>query len=420
MLQGLALRQLTLAASFAWGAAVQQTVGRYTHLADAGGRGAGLALAEDDACAREGGANSCGYLLQHGAATAGGRGGTPGGPTPRSEASALVGRSVAPKEEQRRPPAPGAQRAAPSWARPWSVLSLADWAPLPQRLPAQDPGPPPAPRWRGAAWALSGAMAGLQDSVEPHAGNLVGKRSPPALEEVARVRNEVADARVMEASILEEDANLHREDTRLRVEDNDLRSQNMELRHQLAGALASEAPEGRTLAICIAAGSLGVLLVCGLVIFEAYHIIRQQKDTDGHGNVDLNDGGHGVAALLHSQLFWNLTILIFVALGGFAFLWWQHIIQPFLKQLLVYIYLMSVILGLVLVMVYDVWEDISNKQQKIKEVIDQLRSNFEHGVDEIEEEFDYVAHLCGAIGPSTKKKDELAPGTKKKEQTGCC
>ncbi|CAK9009663.1 unnamed protein product [Durusdinium trenchii] len=51
----------------------------------------------------------------------------------------------------------------------------------------------------------------------------------------------------------------------------------------------------------------------------------------------------------------ELVEVFVIAAGGFAFLWWQGIIQPFLKEIACYVYLGLVLFLLVGVILAEVW-----------------------------------------------------------------
>lgn len=112
-------------------------------------------------------------------------------------------------------------------------------------------------------------------------------------------------------------------------------------------------------AIILGAGAVGLFLawiISNAASFFLYHA----KDENGDGVIDFADFeehmAHRVCCGLGASGARGVLGVVIIAGAGFAFLWWQGIIQPFLKELLCYVYLGAVVLLLVGVLLAELWE----------------------------------------------------------------
>lgn len=111
--------------------------------------------------------------------------------------------------------------------------------------------------------------------------------------------------------------------------------------------------------IVLAAGALGLFLAW--VIFHVISFfVFNAKDEDGDGKIDFADFEEHMAGRvccgLGASSAKGIFMVLIIAAAGFAFLWSQNIIQPFLKELLCYVYLGGVVLMLVGVVLAELWE----------------------------------------------------------------
>lgn len=119
---------------------------------------------------------------------------------------------------------------------------------------------------------------------------------------------------------------------------------------------------------------LGVF--CMIVLYVLYHLHHffrggGANDNDGDGDVDWDDFRDYMAGNLCCGLGYQsakkVTFVLFLASLGFAFLWWQGIIQPFLKELACYIYLGSIVVLVLGVFLAELWSKFSGPLNEIKE-----------------------------------------------------
>ncbi|CAK9015617.1 unnamed protein product [Durusdinium trenchii] len=108
------------------------------------------------------------------------------------------------------------------------------------------------------------------------------------------------------------------------------------------------------------------LIICGSVAFLVYVVYHAyvffknvREDPNGDHSVDWDDIKEFFAELICCGLSYssavNMSFVFVIAAGGFAFLWWQGIIQPFLKEIACYVYLGLVLFLLVGVILAEVW-----------------------------------------------------------------
>lgn len=111
-------------------------------------------------------------------------------------------------------------------------------------------------------------------------------------------------------------------------------------------------------AIILGAGALG-LFFAWIISHAAYFFLYIAKDENGDGAVDLADFeehmAHRICCGMGSSAARGVLSVVIIAAAGFAFLWWQGIIQPFLKELVCYVYLGVVLLLLVGVILAELW-----------------------------------------------------------------
>lgn len=111
-------------------------------------------------------------------------------------------------------------------------------------------------------------------------------------------------------------------------------------------------------AIILGAGALGLFLAW-VISHAAYFFLYVAKDENGDGVVDVADFeehmAHRICCGLGSAAARGVLYVVLIAAAGFAFLWSQGIIQPFLKELVCYVYLGVVLLLLVGVILAELW-----------------------------------------------------------------
>mmetsp|Transcript_92039 Transcript_92039/g.259418 ORF Transcript_92039/g.259418 Transcript_92039/m.259418 type:complete len:459 (-) Transcript_92039:53-1429(-) len=222
------------------------------------------------------------------------------------------------------------------------------------------------------------------------------------------------------------DDELRREYLRLRDEDQELRRQNQDLRMQLpdTAAIDSEGASmltGKKTWVWVTGLGIGCVLVCGFVSFQAFKFAQASADEDGDGDVDLEDVEKSIQNKFLCGLSWptikNLMLLLLLAIAGFTFLWWAGIIQPFLQQMVVYLYLASVILGFLAVVVYEAWDDIGKMQGQIMKVVRRVSFFFEGGFQDLEEEVE--SWMFGKSGRGSKAGGGARSG-RAQRTSGCC
>mmetsp|Transcript_29491 Transcript_29491/g.55204 ORF Transcript_29491/g.55204 Transcript_29491/m.55204 type:complete len:400 (+) Transcript_29491:156-1355(+) len=105
------------------------------------------------------------------------------------------------------------------------------------------------------------------------------------------------------------------------------------------------------------------------IAYVLYHLWAffnvKRADKDGDGNIDMDDFKEYMSETICCGLSYHaakkVSFVLLLAAAGFAFLWWQGIIQPFLKELVCYIYLGSVLfllLGVILAEMFSQFTDI--------------------------------------------------------------
>ncbi|CAJ1455193.1 unnamed protein product [Effrenium voratum] len=101
-----------------------------------------------------------------------------------------------------------------------------------------------------------------------------------------------------------------------------------------------------------------VMMIGGAVLFVTYLVhnaYTTYKEMDGEID-DVKEFAAGVLCCgLSYSAAWSLGVVMLGAGVGFAFLWWQHMIQPFLKELACYVYLGLVVLLIIGILLADFW-----------------------------------------------------------------
>lgn len=203
------------------------------------------------------------------------------------------------------------------------------------------------------------------------------------------------------AKVMTEEQELQLEDQRLRQEDDRLRLENERLQHALAqlsgvtnrsgsmaedmvtmlASLVEEAPKSekppklpnsgknymgtgspemdpKKRIITVSLIIIGGACLIGYYVYHAYMALKH--DPNGDGIVDLGD----LDREFWSRLFCfglsyksalSMSFVFVIACGGFGFLWWQGIIQPFLKEIACYVYLGLILALLVGVIFAELW-----------------------------------------------------------------
>lgn len=194
------------------------------------------------------------------------------------------------------------------------------------------------------------------------------------------------------------------ENSRLNYEGQELRLKNNELQRRLAEATHAQEVQPRKAAVLFEIMffviSLSIFVV-GLWVLREWRLWRKhckKEHLAAEEEPDATDfplyvfGRYSCG--LGPELAFKVLVLLLFAAGGFAFLWWRQIIQPFLKMLVVYLYLISVIGAILAVVVYDLFENVLSGQQKISKLVEKVNHLVEHGVEGL--------HAPGTQSMSTK------------------
>jgi len=114
-----------------------------------------------------------------------------------------------------------------------------------------------------------------------------------------------------------------------------------------------------------------VLLISGsalalFILWASIHLclfFRKGTDYDGDGEIDWADFEEHMARRvccgMNAPVAKGVLAVFTLAALGFAFLWWQGIIQPFLKELTCYAYFGIVAAAIVGVIVAEIWADLN-------------------------------------------------------------
>lgn len=125
------------------------------------------------------------------------------------------------------------------------------------------------------------------------------------------------------------------------------------------------------------------LIICGFIcfiVYVAYHAYvffrNVRTDPNGDHRVDYEDVREFFAELICCGLSYdsavNMSFVFVIAGAGFGFLWWQGIIQPFLKELACYVYLgliVSLLVGVIFAELWSRFYDVFNTQMQAMEKI---------------------------------------------------
>lgn len=258
----------------------------------------------------------------------------------------------------------------------------------------------PAPKVPKAVQAMSRWPTSLED--------LLGRQIPPLRSQAMGLTQESEEE-------------LQMEDQRLREEDSRLRQENERLQHALL-ELSSSTNRSGTVAEDMAtvltslleeptkppkhaklphAGNktyMGTgshemdpkkrvmtvsLIICGFIcfiVYVAYHAYvffrNVRTDPNGDGQVDYENVREFFAELICCGLSYssavNMSFVFVIAGAGFGFLWWQGIIQPFLKELACYVYLgliVSLLVGVIFAELWSKFFDVFSAQMQAMEKI---------------------------------------------------
>lgn len=278
-------------------------------------------------------------------------------------------------------------------------------------VPLAAPPPPPSgsaePVWRGGAPPASGAALGAEPVYWRHGagGPAVSLAQPPRLQAASEPRlrasygldpNEVGapskaptapdsgePPKVATGHTPDEEArgrNLQQSQQLKQIEN--LESENTRLKREvnrLGGMENStlEPHEVRRLLIMLAV--VGSLVIAGVAIlaFEAYRFSRlKTKDLDGDGDVDFADFrihlNRKLCCGISATMIQRYIILIIITFGGFALLWYLDIIQSFMKQMMVFVYLALVFVAFLAVLMGELWSDLEAMQRDVMKVVKRI------------------------------------------------
>jgi len=161
----------------------------------------------------------------------------------------------------------------------------------------------------------------------------------------------------------------------------------------------------KTLVAAIVGGSVGSLVLL-YVIYRIVGVFRTATDRNRDGVVDFEDVKIELEDKFLCGLGWdsvkNLAILVIFAVSGFAVLWWAGVIQPFLQQMLVYLYLACVVLSVLAVLILEAWDDIGKMQARIMNIVTNVEGFFDQGFEEFEQNVESLC--CGTGGAGGPKK----------------
>lgn len=204
-------------------------------------------------------------------------------------------------------------------------------------------------------------------------GRASSVETPAAAEPLAAARGWAAgnssEALAEHARVISEDAQLRRRNAELR--------QSL-LRAALADEVESASGHGMVVALVIAAVIVGC---CSYVGFRFYSVMRTHcTDSDGDGDVDIYDFGHAVHIFclcgLNNKGLRSLFLLFVAGSSGFAFLWWKHIIQPFLLNLMLYGYLAAFCLYIGLIFAGEAFVEVKANFNKVMAVVHRVERFF--------------------------------------------
>jgi len=240
---------------------------------------------------------------------------------------------------------------------------------------------------------------GLLGALEAPGDVAPWRGAPDAQLQGARLSAISAAARMRSTS--EENARLRRTELRLLEE-------NTRLRSMLQGREVP-APGGR--AALIAGGVGVVVLVLGVLLCSRHHHRRKKKAQDED---EAPDRGKSRCGCLSWTGVRNFGVFAVVAVTGFVALWRAGFIQPFVQQMIVYLYIACVIASILFVIMLEAWGDIRQMQERIMGIILKVQHLFtEGGVEELEED---IALCCG----SAAGEKSSASGASPTADPGCC
>mmetsp|Transcript_42281 Transcript_42281/g.122219 ORF Transcript_42281/g.122219 Transcript_42281/m.122219 type:complete len:447 (+) Transcript_42281:2-1342(+) len=242
----------------------------------------------------------------------------------------------------------------------------------------------------------------------------VGSEDPFVHSELqaARLAMVAASVKVRNASV--ENEQLRRSELQLREENTRLRAL---LQAGRSGPMPSRTRTMTTVAIACGsvAGVVGAIALCHTFCAPRS---RAGKDAqDGRRfHKDSRQAAEGAEETYYCGLTWkalkSVLFLILVATSGFGALWWAGIIQPFLEQALVYLYLACVLLAILGVMVLEVWDHIGQMQERIHSIIWRVEHFF--SVDELQRE---VTSCCASSPRGATPEAEAGPQS---QSMACC
>eukprot|EP00930_Biecheleria_cincta_P070225 TRINITY_DN57877_c0_g1_i1.p1 TRINITY_DN57877_c0_g1~~TRINITY_DN57877_c0_g1_i1.p1 ORF type:complete len:740 (-),score=106.69 TRINITY_DN57877_c0_g1_i1:422-2641(-) len=129
---------------------------------------------------------------------------------------------------------------------------------------------------------------------------------------------------------------------------------------ELSGSSTAGGRDAQTVKVMVlVAGALGLFIAWIIFHTASFFFFFNAKDENGDGAINFADFEEHMASRVCCGLGVStargVLCVVIVAAVGFVFLWWQGIIQPFLRELVCYVYLGVVLLLLVGVFLADLW-----------------------------------------------------------------
>jgi len=269
------------------------------------------------------------------------------------------------------------------------------------------------------------------------------------------------------AALLEEDTKLRQEDARIRQEEEELRKQNEQIRREIlrmssrsgiggfwsqvvgpaddplasspmkaitdvpdstvngTAANGGRSSSSRLVRVLTIGGFITSIIL--VVAYKVYDAIND-KDMDGDGDVDFSDFMRHCTCNMSREAARRLALVLVVSGSGFAFLWWMGVMQPFLGQLLVYAYILTVLGAFLSIVFAEIWGNITSSASVLIETVNRLERFFHDGVEDVGQAVKNVENMVGlghdgnAKGSVTAADDAAAAmeGKQPKRKKGCC